>query len=102
MTSEPASIFLDGWRWNWGHMYADPPADGNMTRWNEPIDAGSNRDDGWWRCSMRFRHMSNTITPVAFFDGHVEARRREEVKVGATVQVKVEVKVKEICISRQQ
>jgi prepilin-type N-terminal cleavage/methylation domain-containing protein/prepilin-type processing-associated H-X9-DG protein len=102
MTSEPESIFLDGWRWNWGHMYADPPADGNMSRWNDPIETGSNRDDGWWRCSMRFRHMRNTVTPVAFFDGHVEARRRDEVKVGANVQVKVEVKVKEICISRPQ
>ena len=32
MTSEPESIFLDGWRWNWGHRYADPPADGDVSR----------------------------------------------------------------------
>ena len=32
MTSEPESIFLDGWRWNWGHRYADPPADGDLGR----------------------------------------------------------------------
>ncbi len=88
MTSEPESIFLDGWRWNWGHMYADPPADGDASRWNDPIETGRNVDDGWWACSMRFRHMKNTVTPVAFFDGHVEARRKGEVKV------------KEICISR--
>ena len=87
MTSEPESIFLDGWRWNWGHMYCDPAADGDMTRFDRPIDAGLNRDDGWWVCSMRFRHMKNKRTPVAFFDGHVEARG-----VG-------EVKVREICIN---
>jgi prepilin-type N-terminal cleavage/methylation domain-containing protein/prepilin-type processing-associated H-X9-DG protein len=88
MTSEPESIFLDGWRWNWGHMYADPPADGDVSRWDQPIDSGLNRDDGWWVCSMRFRHLKNTTTPVAFFDGHVEARRKGDVKV------------REICISR--
>jgi prepilin-type processing-associated H-X9-DG protein len=88
MTCEPESIYLDGWRWNWGHMYADPPADGDYTRWDQPIDAGLNRDGGWWVCSMRFRHMRNTAGPVAFFDGHVESRR-----VG-------EVKVRDVCISR--
>lgn len=88
MTSEPESIFLDGWRWNWGHMYADPPADGDYSRWNGPVDTGFNRDDGWWVCSMRFRHNKQTTTPVAFFDGHVETRRKGDVKV------------REICISR--
>ena len=88
MTSEPESIFLDGWRWNWGHMYADPPADGDMSRWNQAIDSGLNRDDGWWACSMRFRHLKNTVTPVAFFDGHVESRRQGDVKV------------REVCINR--
>jgi prepilin-type N-terminal cleavage/methylation domain-containing protein/prepilin-type processing-associated H-X9-DG protein len=88
MTSEPEAIFLDGWRWNWGHMYADPPADGDYSRWNQPIETGVNKDDGWWVCSMRFRHMKNMVTPVAYFDGHVEARRKGEVKV------------REICISR--
>ena len=88
MCPEPESIFLDGWRWNWGHMYADPPADGDMARWEMPIETGRNVDDGWWACSMRFRHNKNTTTPVAFFDGHVETRRKGEVMV------------KEICISR--
>jgi prepilin-type N-terminal cleavage/methylation domain-containing protein/prepilin-type processing-associated H-X9-DG protein len=88
MCPEPESIFLDGWRWSWGHQYADPPADGDYSRWEQPIETGLNRDDGWWVCSMRFRHMKQTTTPVAFFDGHVESRR-----IG-------EVKVKEICISR--
>ena len=88
MCPEPESIFLDGWRWNWGHWYADPPADGDMSRWNAPADTGANRDDGWWVCSMRFRHLKNTTGPVAFFDGHVESRRKGEVKV------------REICINR--
>ena len=88
MCPEPESIFLDGWRWNWGHMYADPPADGNMTRWDEPADTGRNVDLGWWACSMRFRHLKNTSGPVAFFDGHVESRRMKEVKV------------RDICINR--
>jgi len=88
MCPEPESIFLDGWRWNWGHMYVDPPADGDITRWGQPIETGLNRDDGWWVCSMRFRHMKNASGPVAFFDGHVETRRKGEVKV------------KEICINR--
>ena len=88
MCPEPESIFLDGWRWSWSHMYADPPSDGNYARWNDAIDAGRNRDDGWWVCSMRFRHMKNTTTPLAFFDGHVESRR-----VG-------DVKVREICINK--
>jgi prepilin-type N-terminal cleavage/methylation domain-containing protein/prepilin-type processing-associated H-X9-DG protein len=88
MCPEPESIFLDGWRWNWGHMYSDPPSDGNLSRWESKIDAGNNRDDGWWVCSMRFRHMKNTTTPVAFFDGHVESRR-----IG-------EVRVREICINK--
>ena len=88
MCPEPESIFLDGWRWNWGHMYADPPADGDTSRWDKPIETGLNRDDGWWVCSMRFRHNKNTTTPIAFFDGHVEGRR-----VG-------EVRVNEICINK--
>jgi prepilin-type N-terminal cleavage/methylation domain-containing protein/prepilin-type processing-associated H-X9-DG protein len=88
MCPEPESIFLDGWRWNWGHMYLDPPADGNLDRLDQPLDTGLNRDDGWWVCSMRFRHMKNTAGPVAFFDGHVESRRFGEIKV------------REICINR--
>jgi prepilin-type N-terminal cleavage/methylation domain-containing protein/prepilin-type processing-associated H-X9-DG protein len=88
MCPEPESIFLDGWRWSWSHQYADPPNDGNYARWNDSIDAGKNRDDGWFVCSMRFRHMKNTMTPLAFFDGHVEPRR-----VG-------DVKVREICINK--
>lgn len=89
MCPEPESIFLDRWRWNWGHMYADPPADGDMTRWNQAADLGTNRDDSiWWVCSMRFRHTNNKTGPVAFFDGHVEVRRPGEVRV------------REICINR--
>jgi prepilin-type N-terminal cleavage/methylation domain-containing protein/prepilin-type processing-associated H-X9-DG protein len=88
MCPEPESIFLDGWRWSWSHQYADPPNDGDYSRWNASIEAGKNRDDGWFVCSMRFRHMNNTTTPLAFFDGHVESRR-----VG-------DVKVKEICINK--
>jgi prepilin-type processing-associated H-X9-DG protein len=100
MTSEPESIFLDGWRWNWGHMYADPPADGDLSRWDEPIDMGRNVDDGWWACSMRFRHLragKTAAAPIAFFDGHVEARRARQLPDGRWVP---EVKVREICINR--
>ena len=39
-----------------------------------PVDIGANKDDGWWVCSMRFRHMKNTQGPVGFADGHVETR----------------------------
>lgn len=89
MTVEPARIYADNWRWNWGHWYSDPPADGAYGRWDNAVDAGANRDAGWWVCAYRFRHMNNTTTPVAFFDGHVEAR-----KIG-------EIKVKDICVSLQ-
>ena len=99
MTSEPESIFLDNWRWNWGHMYADPPADGDYSRWDEPIDSGRNADDGWWKCSMRFRHLKNTVTPVAFFDGHVESRRGGDPRPGETRRVG-DVKVRDVCINR--
>jgi prepilin-type N-terminal cleavage/methylation domain-containing protein len=81
MCPEPESIYLDGWRWNWGHWYADPPLDGDFSRWDSPIEYGVNRDDGWWVCAMRFRHMKNTVTPVAFFDGHIEARSAKDIKV---------------------
>jgi prepilin-type N-terminal cleavage/methylation domain-containing protein/prepilin-type processing-associated H-X9-DG protein len=94
MCPEPESIMLDGWRWNWGHMYVDPPADGDLTRWDQLIDSGQNRDDGWWVCSMRFRHNKNTAAPIAFFDGHVESRTKPDPKS------KPDVKVKEICINR--
>jgi prepilin-type processing-associated H-X9-DG protein len=88
MCPEPESIFLDGWRWNWGHRYADPPADGDYSRFEEPIMVGANRDDGWWVCAMRFRHMNNKMTSLTFFDGHVEARQARDIRV------------KEICINK--
>lgn len=87
MTVEPERIFLDNWRWNWGHWYTDPPHDNDYSRWQNAIDYGTNVDNGWWSCAVRFRHMNNTTTPVAYFDGHVEAK-----KIG-------EIKVKDICIS---
>jgi prepilin-type processing-associated H-X9-DG protein len=58
------------------------------------IDSGQNRDDGWWVCSMRFRHNKNTTAPIAFFDGHVESRTKADPKA------KADVKVKEICINK--
>jgi prepilin-type N-terminal cleavage/methylation domain-containing protein/prepilin-type processing-associated H-X9-DG protein len=81
MCPEPESIFLDGWRWDWGHKYTDPPADGDYSRWETPVAVGVNRDDGWWVCAIRFRHMKGKVTPVAFFDGHVESRRADEIRV---------------------
>jgi len=87
MTVEPERIFLDNWRWNWDHEFVDPPVHGGFGRWDTAIDTGANVDNGWWACSVRFRHMNNTTTPVAFFDGHVETR-----KIG-------EIHVKDICVS---
>jgi len=79
-TSEPESIFLDAWRVYYGHMFREdiPPTDGNYwdnDRRRVPIDIGANKDDGWFVCSMRFRHMKDTTSPIAFFDGHVESRK---------------------------
>lgn len=81
LCTEPEAIFTDGWRWNWSHMYADPPNDlpagssvESYARWNQPVDTGANVDNGWWACSMRFRHNKNKNGPFAFFDGHVEVR----------------------------
>jgi prepilin-type N-terminal cleavage/methylation domain-containing protein/prepilin-type processing-associated H-X9-DG protein len=94
MSVEPERIYLDNWRWNWGHWYAEPPRDGDWSRWDQPIQSGANRDDGWWVCGVRYRHLNQTATPVAFFDGHVEVRKFDKVKgVG-------DIKVKEICINR--
>jgi len=95
LSTEPEAIFTDGWRWNWSHQYTDPPADlpagqsvANYARWNQPVDTGANLDNGWWSCSMRFRHNRNKNGPFAFFDGHVEVR-----PVGGVV-------VREICINK--
>jgi len=90
MCPEPLSIFCDNWRWNWGHWYADPAKESyDDSRMDLPLDSGPNKDDGWWICAVRYRHMKNTVTPVAFFDGHVESR-----KIG-------EIKVKDICLNRK-
>ena len=95
---EPESIYLDGWRWNWGHRYTDPPADGDLTRFERPIQIGQNIDNGWWACAMRFRHKKNTTTVVAFFDGHVEPRAlTNEVENGSRL---ADIKVREICINQ--
>jgi prepilin-type N-terminal cleavage/methylation domain-containing protein/prepilin-type processing-associated H-X9-DG protein len=103
---EPESIFLDGWRWNWSHMYMDPPpaslSGAELTRYNnnDPIQIGSNVDNGWWACSMRFRHKKNTTNVVAFFDGHVETRTlRREVDPTNGSRL-ADIKIREICINR--
>jgi prepilin-type N-terminal cleavage/methylation domain-containing protein/prepilin-type processing-associated H-X9-DG protein len=93
----PTLINLDGWRWGnggFGHGYQDPPMNDNggneSKRFDDPVDTGANRDaSGWFdgSATVRFRHMRNTVTPVCFFDGHVEARKLKELKV------------REICIS---
>jgi prepilin-type N-terminal cleavage/methylation domain-containing protein/prepilin-type processing-associated H-X9-DG protein len=89
-TSEPEAIFLDSWRAFYGHMYREeiPPSDGNYwdnDRRHVPIDIGANKDDGWWVCSMRFRHMKNTAGPIGFFDGHVETRACKKTAAGVDV-----------------
>jgi prepilin-type N-terminal cleavage/methylation domain-containing protein/prepilin-type processing-associated H-X9-DG protein len=91
MNPEPERINLDGWRWSWGHMYADPPANSyDQAHMDEVLNTGPNIDspDWWGGATIRFRHMKNTATPVAFFDGHVEARKLKEIKV------------RDICISK--
>lgn len=91
--TEPGAINLDGWRWNWtgAHYYLDPPPPAyDMNRWNVPIDEANPgvEPNGWWEVCVRTRHMNNTVTPVAFFDGHVEARKAKEILV------------RDICISK--
>jgi prepilin-type N-terminal cleavage/methylation domain-containing protein/prepilin-type processing-associated H-X9-DG protein len=87
---EPESIFLDSWRTFYGHMYREdiPPSDGQYwdnDRRHVPVDLGANKDDGWWVCSMRFRHMKNTAGPIGFFDGHVETRACKKTAAGVDV-----------------
>lgn len=83
-TSEPESISLDTWRSSggtWGHAFYNPVPPGQ--EWEDmsrPIDVGQNRDENWWVCGMRFRHMKNTSGPIGYFDGHVEAKRPKEIQ----------------------
>jgi prepilin-type N-terminal cleavage/methylation domain-containing protein/prepilin-type processing-associated H-X9-DG protein len=100
---EPEALMLDAWRWSYGHRYREniPSDDGNF--WDEnrrqvPVDIGQNKDDGWWVCSMRFRHMKNTQGPVAFWDGHVETRGCK--KDAATGKDIPDVMVEEIRIAK--
>lgn len=105
---EPESIMLDGWQWNWGHEFADPPNDGDnsanatgVNRMDRPINIGQNIDNGWWACSMRFRHKKNTTTVVTFFDGHVESRAlRPPSEVASDGGRLADIKVREICINK--
>lgn len=85
MSAEPTGIQLDGYQWNWGAMFRDPVPDSDTgNSWanfqlNDPADMGTNADGDWGKCSMRFRHMKNTMAPLAYFDGHVEAKKAKEV-----------------------
>jgi len=97
---EPESIFLDSWRTYYGHMYREdiPPDDGQYwdnDRRRVPVDIGANKDDGWWVCSMRFRHMKNTSGPIGFADGHVETRSCKKDATGKDIP---DVNVEEIRI----
>lgn len=81
MTTFPSKINLDGWQWNWGRRYTDPPSNGDYSNWDGPANLGGpNRDGGAWEGSIRFRHQKNTFTVVGFFDGHVESRRIRDVR----------------------
>jgi prepilin-type N-terminal cleavage/methylation domain-containing protein/prepilin-type processing-associated H-X9-DG protein len=78
-TTEPEALMLDDWRYSYGHRFRDEIPAGSGDSWDnnrrkEPIRIGANRDDGWFVCAIRFRHMKNTSTPVGFWDGHVESR----------------------------
>jgi prepilin-type processing-associated H-X9-DG protein len=81
MTTFPSKINLDGWQWNWGRRYTDPPSNGDYSNWDGPANmGGANRDGGAWEGAIRFRHMKNTFTVVGFFDGHVESRRIRDIR----------------------
>jgi prepilin-type N-terminal cleavage/methylation domain-containing protein/prepilin-type processing-associated H-X9-DG protein len=84
-TSEPEASMLDGWRQYWDHKYALETPGADYSRSDQPIDIGANKDDGWWVCSMRFRHMKNTAGPIAFWDGHVETRSCKKDATGKDV-----------------
>jgi len=86
MSAEPTGIQLDGYQWNWGAMFRDPVPDsdsGNTwanSQLNNPAECGQNVDGDWGKVAfMRFRHMKNTSAPLAYFDGHVEAKKAAEV-----------------------
>jgi prepilin-type N-terminal cleavage/methylation domain-containing protein/prepilin-type processing-associated H-X9-DG protein len=95
MSAEPLSDMADGWRLYWGARYRDPVPTGEVgygagnEDWdnfsaNEPADVGDNGDflisaKGWGKCQVRFRHMKDTVCPVAYFDGHVEPKKKGEI-----------------------
>jgi len=85
ITSEPEQIAIDGWRdsgGGWGHKFYDPlPSDATWEDMSRSPDMGQNRDEDWWICQWRFRHMNNSTSPVAYFDGHVEAKKATEIRV---------------------
>jgi prepilin-type processing-associated H-X9-DG protein len=94
-TTEPEASMLDGWRQYWDHKYATDT--GDQSRLDQPIEIGANKDDGWFVCAVRFRHMRNTAGPVAFWDGHVETRGCKKDATGKDVP---DIKVREILINR--
>jgi len=85
ITSEPEQIAIDTWRdsgGGWGHKFYDPvPSDATWEDMSRVPDVGQNRDEDWWICQWRFRHMNNTTSPVGYFDGHVEAKKLAEIRV---------------------
>jgi prepilin-type N-terminal cleavage/methylation domain-containing protein/prepilin-type processing-associated H-X9-DG protein len=103
MTTEPEAIFTDNWRWgeyDWSGAHAfdevrlltlDP------ARANVSVNGGPNRDDGWWVCSVRYRHINQTRMPVLYFDGHVESKQYNK---NADIDRRSDFKVREICINR--
>jgi len=101
MCPEDECINLDGWRWNWGHCYTDPPTNSydqaHMAQTLDQSEGAINGDPtGWWgACCVRYRHIKNTTTPVLFFDGHVEDRHNRLVN-GVKVS---DIRVREICIT---
>jgi prepilin-type processing-associated H-X9-DG protein len=84
MSAEMEGSALDTWRSSYGHMYREDisPTDGNYwdnDRRNVPLETGLNTDGDWFGCYVRFRHMNNTSGPVAYFDGHVEVKKKNEI-----------------------
>jgi prepilin-type N-terminal cleavage/methylation domain-containing protein/prepilin-type processing-associated H-X9-DG protein len=107
MTPVPSSIQLDGWRWSWGHQYCEPPLAGwDAGHLNENLSPGwGNREETGYFSSdgavIRFRHIKESTTVVAFFDGHVESRKLTDIRDKDNPTVKLaDIKVREICINR--
>jgi len=107
-TPVPSSIQLDGWHWSWGHQYCDPSKidwDQNNLKNNLNPGWGNREETGYFSSDgnvIRFRHLKETTTVVAFFDGHVESRNLTDQRDATTGNKLADIKVGEICINHHR